>query len=160
MINNNETPSWLGHASTRFWKGSEMPKKKAFTPFSGGRHGGADNSLCISIYYYYYYSRRSHYSSTNQPKKRRPASDRGHIGSMYRPAEVRETEPGTSWPCATHKQARHAEFRGVGRDPPGHTTVCGGCAGAGWQSQAAKRSSGCPGGQHLTNPADPRGRIR
>ena len=31
-----------------------------------------------------------------------------------------------------------------------------GRVGAGWQSQAAKRSSGFPGGEHLTNPADPR----
>ena len=47
---------------------------------------------------------------------------------------------------------------GVG-DPQDHTTVCGECEGAGWQSQAAKRSSGFPTGKHLTNPAD-RSRVR
>ena len=58
-------------------------------------------------------------------------------------------------------QARDAEISvGVG-DPQSHTTVCGGCESAGWQSQAAKRSSGFPTGKHLTNPADrSRGPVR
>ena len=45
--------------------------------------------------------------------------------------------------------------------PPDRSLGERGCASAGWQSQAAKRSSGFPTGKHLTNPADrSRGPVR
>ena len=63
--------------------------------------------------------------------------------------------------CVTSKHARDAKISEGVWDPQSHTTVCGGCASAGWQSQAAKRSSGFPRGKHLTNPADrSRGPVR
>ena len=71
----------------------------------------------------------------------------------------RETDsPQSPWTstssCVTSKHARDAKISEGVWDPQSHTTVCGGCASAGWQSQAAKRSSGFPRGKHLTNPAD------
>ena len=48
--------------------------------------------------------------------------------------------------CVTSKHARDAKISEGVWDPQSHTTVCGGCASAGWQSQAAKRSSGFPEG--------------
>ena len=48
--------------------------------------------------------------------------------------------------CGTYKQARDAEISVWAGTHKSHATVRGGCASAGWLSQAAKRSSGFPEG--------------
>ena len=107
LYNNNETPSWLGHASTRFGKEVKCQRKTG---------GGA---------------------ITAPPTNQRSGDPRPIADTLGRcsGAQGLETWGPTSGllstrvktqACGAHKQARHTDIRGWVGDPPDHTMVCGG----------------------------------